>query len=133
VSSQLHWHCQQQPTAAELAKHLLLVLLLTLLLLQEPLSGYEASRQSCIAATRQHLGGLLRSKGLIWVATLPGDMVEWSSAGVLLHLQRAQPWFCSIDKVRQSRALVGGRCLCPDSHDRSTSSDPVTHCWQPAP
>jgi G3E family GTPase len=94
---------------------------LLLLLVQEPLSGYEASRQSCIAATRAHLGGLLRSKGIIWVATLPGDMVEWSSAGVLLHLQRAQPWFCSIDKVRQGPVLlvvvlVGGCCLHPRSH-----------------
>lgn len=57
-----------------------------------------------VLATQQSLltsnGCLLRSKGFIWLPSVPDRVVEWSSSGLLLEACLAHPWFCTIPEVR---------------------------------
>jgi hypothetical protein len=45
-----------------------------------------------------HFSGLHRSKGLFWLATRPGQMGSWSTAGAMLTLGSEMPWFCCVSE-----------------------------------
>ncbi|KAL1596978.1 hypothetical protein SLS60_008560 [Paraconiothyrium brasiliense] len=40
--------------------------------------------------------GLHRSKGIFWLATRPGQMGSWSTAGAMLTLGSEMSWFCTV-------------------------------------
>ncbi|KAF2448408.1 cobalamin synthesis protein [Karstenula rhodostoma CBS 690.94] len=40
--------------------------------------------------------GLHRSKGIFWLATRPGQMGSWSTAGAMLTIGSEMPWFCTV-------------------------------------
>jgi G3E family GTPase len=66
---------------------------------QEGVQHYEESAAGCLAAMKGDLGGLLRSKGFMWLATQQDWCVGWSHAGVVLQVRRDMPWFATVPKV----------------------------------
>merc|ERR1712013_260537 len=42
------------------------------------------------------IGGLMRSKGFIWIATSQYFMGSWQQAGNVLRIQPAKPWLCEM-------------------------------------
>lgn len=44
----------------------------------------------------KHLGGLMRSKGFVWIATSQFFMGAWQQAGNVLRIRPARPWLCEI-------------------------------------
>jgi len=54
-----------------------------------------------VAAAKQEqrtkeMGGLMRSKGFIWIATSQFFMGAWQQAGNVLRIRPARPWLCEI-------------------------------------
>ncbi len=41
-------------------------------------------------------GGIIRSKGLFWIAARPGDALNWSQAGGSLRAEGAGVWWASM-------------------------------------
>jgi len=65
----------------------------------DPAAGLET--QQTTAASKQSkrskkLGGLMRSKGFIWIATSQFFMGAWQQAGNVLKIEPARPWLCEI-------------------------------------
>ena len=44
----------------------------------------------------QLMGGLMRSKGFIWLATSHGIMGTWQQGGNVIRINPARPWLCDI-------------------------------------
>ncbi|KAG2425693.1 hypothetical protein HXX76_013535 [Chlamydomonas incerta] len=65
---------------------------------RDGLAAYDQVRREVKAAMKQDLGFIMRSKGSVWLATLPDTIVGWGHAGLVLQLQRAGPWFCTVPK-----------------------------------
>merc|ERR1719411_1898092 len=42
------------------------------------------------------MGGLMRSKGFVWIATSQFFMGAWQQAGNVLRIKPARPWLCEI-------------------------------------
>jgi len=42
------------------------------------------------------MGGLMRSKGFVWIATSQYFMGTWQQAGNVLRIQPARPWLCEL-------------------------------------
>ena len=53
-------------------------------------AGLKQERRS------EHLGGLMRSKGFVWIATSQFFMGAWQQAGNVLRVKPARPWLCEI-------------------------------------
>jgi G3E family GTPase len=53
-------------------------------------AGLKQERRS------QHLGGLMRSKGFVWIATSQYFMGAWQQAGNVLRVKPNRPWLCEI-------------------------------------
>jgi G3E family GTPase len=51
-------------------------------------------------------GCMLRSKGFVWLASVPDRVVEWSSSGLLLEVCMAHPWFCTIPEVSSRHGCI---------------------------
>lgn len=47
-------------------------------------------------ARSKTLGGLMRSKGFVWIATSQFFMGAWQQAGNVLRIKPARPWLCEI-------------------------------------
>jgi len=59
----------------------------------EKLQTFAADKQS---NRTKKLGGLMRSKGFIWVATSQFFAGAWQQAGNVLRVQPAKPWLCEL-------------------------------------
>ena len=44
----------------------------------------------------EHLGGLMRSKGFVWIATSQYFMGAWQQAGNVLRVKPNRPWLCEV-------------------------------------
>ena len=53
-------------------------------------AGLKQERRS------KHLGGLMRSKGYVWIATSQYFMGAWQQAGNVLRVKPNRPWLCEI-------------------------------------
>lgn len=64
----------------------------------------EIDPQIILANKRNHpvFSGLLRSKGFYWLATRPYQIGEWSQAGGMLTLGGGGPWFCTVERGKNS-------------------------------
>jgi G3E family GTPase len=49
---------------------------------------------------------ILRSKGLFWIASRPGDALNWSQAGGSLRADKAGVWWASLDLLERNRHPV---------------------------
>ncbi|KAG2452963.1 hypothetical protein HYH02_002300 [Chlamydomonas schloesseri] len=63
---------------------------------RDELEAYAKVRREVMAAMKRDLGFVMRSKGSIWLATLPDTIIGWGHAGLVLQLQRAGAWFCTL-------------------------------------
>ncbi|KAF8059687.1 yciC [Scenedesmus sp. PABB004] len=66
---------------------------------REGLEEFEAARREIRASQARLLtdgGCLLRSKGFVWLASMPDLVVEWSASGLLLELSAGHPWFATM-------------------------------------
>merc|ERR1719411_2210545 len=55
------------------------------------------------------MGGLMRSKGFVWIATSQFFMGAWQQAGNILRIKPARPWLCEIRQMWEgspSEAMV---------------------------
>ena len=67
----------------------------------ETASLTDMEGQQAEAASKQNkrlkkMGGLMRSKGFIWIATSQFFMGAWQQAGNVLRVQPARPWLCEM-------------------------------------
>jgi len=67
----------------------------------ETVSKLDLEKLQTHAADKQEkrlkkMGGLMRSKGFIWIATSQFFMGAWQQAGNVLRVQPARPWLCEM-------------------------------------
>lgn len=56
-------------------------------------------------------GNILRSKGLLWLASRPDTAVNWSQAGASLRADKAGFWWCAIPKAQWQMDTVAHELL----------------------
>ena len=51
------------------------------------------------------MGGLMRSKGFIWLATSHSIMGTWQQGGNVIRLNAARPWLCDMKNMWEGTPL----------------------------
>ena len=66
--------------------------------LEETAKLEKLQKDACLKQERrsEHLGGLMRSKGFVWIATSQFFMGAWQQAGNVLRVKPARPWLCEV-------------------------------------
>jgi len=65
-------------------------------LTQEDLGKIQSNAAEKQTKRTKRMGGLMRSKGFIWIATSQFFMGAWQQAGNVLRVQPARPWLCEM-------------------------------------